>query len=242
MGCPMGFPSLVRTGTAGTPPATLDIAAVPARTAMVPSGRQAATKAASRFRMIGRARRARRARMATVQHRLKCSVERQSPSYRRDGDRKSERDERTAGEACSGQARGLAGGLLVRGVGVPRTGHPQDHQPPWLAVSQRRTGFFCLKRRCWSEAEAGATWRVERQSSGCDDHVMSARQIRWRQLNNERRGRLVSTQATAARHCPGPAGQSWGGNSLDQTCRLYHGLGSWTWESARHDRVRCLAV
>lgn len=85
----MGFPSLVRTGTAGTLPATLDIAAVPARTAMVPSGRQAATKAASRFCMIGRARMARMARMATVQHRLKCSVERQSPSYRRDGDRKA---------------------------------------------------------------------------------------------------------------------------------------------------------
>ena len=159
--------------------------------------------------MIGRARRARMARMArmaTVQHRLKCSVERQPPSYRRDGDGKSERDERTAGEACSEQARGLAGGLLVRGVGVPRTGQPpRDHQPPWLAVSQRRTGFFCLKRRCWSEAEAGATWRLERQSSGCDDHVMSARQMIWRQLNNERRGRLVSTQIIAARHCPGPA-------------------------------------
>ena len=117
---------------------------------------------------------------------------------RRDGDGKSERDERTAGEACSGRARGLAGGLLARGVGdwsVPRTGQPRDNQPPWLAVSQRRTGFSCLKRRCWSEAEAGATWRLERQSSGCDDHVMSARQMIWRQLNNERRGRLVSTQS-----------------------------------------------
>lgn len=134
----MAFPSLVRTGTAGTLPATLDIVAVPARTAMVLSGRQAASKAASRFCMIGRARRARMARMArmaTVQHRLKCSVERQPPSYRRDGDRKSERDERTAGEACSGRARGLAGGLLVRGVGVPRMGHPPG---PSTTVARRQ--------------------------------------------------------------------------------------------------------